>query len=628
MNQKIHGAVIVTRVSTGEQAKHGTSLESQLDACRQKALSLNLPIIAEFEDAGVSGGFLLQRDGMQAALGLIQTGRADTLICANMTRYSRDVEHQQAIKKAVRATGGRLVFCDMDFDDTPEGDLAFNIMGGFAEYERKVIRERSMKGHQARARQGVQTGRTTAPFGYVIPKKADILRGLYPAEQLGQYILITEQADVVRDLFEKYSAGTHSLNDLSKMLNASGLPTRNGGAFWRASNVRDMLLNPVYKGVGVYGRYEHWTDESRLSKVHPRTGLPLTSPKGNKLADPSTWITWPVPATVSEELWEAANAKLRENKSKRGGNPGRVRMLASRVFCPHCGASCVTLSPTKQQSKRTGETLVYPHRYTCGRYRRTLMEIGKPACVPTGYYVHEVEAAVLECLLQAAQHPQWIEAALAEYRTTRPAEPKADDERARELAGVERALAMLETKQAAAVKAQIAGIMAGAEPTAYDAAFGQIAGERAELERRQAVLEKTAFARPQAAGVTGGREADANSPVSMTGVLADIRQALTSERISGAEKRDLIARIIEQIIPLKPESGTAGARVVFLSGLFGEESNELTSDTLGTSSDVPEIRRLRAGKRQGSGAVPRGNSLTTAPRPLAISLNSLRFSAG
>ncbi len=49
------GAIIYTRVSTGEQAKNGTSLESQLDACRTKAAALNLPIIAEYEDAGVSG---------------------------------------------------------------------------------------------------------------------------------------------------------------------------------------------------------------------------------------------------------------------------------------------------------------------------------------------------------------------------------------------------------------------------------------------------------------------------------------------------------------------------------------------------------------------------------------------
>ena len=93
-SQRTPGAAIYTRVSTGEQDKHGTSPETQRDACRTKALALGLPIVAEYHDGGVSGGFLLARPGMQAALADIQTGRATTLICANISRYSRDVEHQ------------------------------------------------------------------------------------------------------------------------------------------------------------------------------------------------------------------------------------------------------------------------------------------------------------------------------------------------------------------------------------------------------------------------------------------------------------------------------------------------------------------------------------------------------
>ena len=73
--QRAASAVLYARVSTGEQAKEGTSLESQRDACRAKALSLNLPVVAEYEDAGISGGFLLTRPGMQAALADISMRR-------------------------------------------------------------------------------------------------------------------------------------------------------------------------------------------------------------------------------------------------------------------------------------------------------------------------------------------------------------------------------------------------------------------------------------------------------------------------------------------------------------------------------------------------------------------------
>lgn len=52
------------------------------------------------------------------------------------------------------------------FDDTPEGDLAFNIMGRFARYEKQLIRTRSMKGKRKRAEEGQQPQRSTPAYGY------------------------------------------------------------------------------------------------------------------------------------------------------------------------------------------------------------------------------------------------------------------------------------------------------------------------------------------------------------------------------------------------------------------------------------------------------------------------------
>ena len=45
---RTRGAVIFTRVSTGEQAEHGTSRRPSCDMCRAKALALGLPIVAEY----------------------------------------------------------------------------------------------------------------------------------------------------------------------------------------------------------------------------------------------------------------------------------------------------------------------------------------------------------------------------------------------------------------------------------------------------------------------------------------------------------------------------------------------------------------------------------------------------
>ncbi len=153
---KTRGAILYTRVSGEVPCLSCSSPETQRDACRAKALEMGLPIIAEHYDGGVSGGLLLARAGFQAALADIKAGRADTLICPNISRFSRDVEHQHSVKKAIKAAGAHLVFCDMDFADTPEGDLNFTIQGGFVAYEKMVIRKRTMAGKRKRAEEGRQ----------------------------------------------------------------------------------------------------------------------------------------------------------------------------------------------------------------------------------------------------------------------------------------------------------------------------------------------------------------------------------------------------------------------------------------------------------------------------------------
>jgi len=554
-------AVIYTRVSTGEQEKHGTSPETQRDACRAKALMLGLPIIAEYHDGGISGGFLLTRAGMQAALADINTGRAGTLICANIGRYSRDTEHQQAIKKAVRAAGGRLVFCDMDFADTPEGDLNFTIQGGFAEYERQVIKKRTVSGRTKKAEKGIQTARTYSPFGYKIVGPGDVLRGAATEDQIGQYQVVEEQAATARELFTRYASGAASLTGLARWLNETGIPTRRGAAFWRASTVSYILSNPVYKGLGVYGRKDHGHDENRLSQQHPHSGRPLKTTRTQRPADPSTWITWEVPAIVPEEVWEAVQARAGQNKKKMGGNPARVRMLAGRIFCPHCGAGVVCA----MYDKRRGQTEA--QSYVCGHYSRTSLNTGRRECQPTYYPVAEVEQSVLSALLDAVEHPAAVCAALAAYREALP--DKVASGREREHALVDADMSAIKKKQTATVKAQIAGIMAGADPAAYSAVFEEIAAQRYSLEERRRALAHLPTNTPPA-GTRKQSEAARTSGATQAAlsnlhgqILSDVRRVLTSPHISGEQKRDTLGTVVEKVYPAKD-----GAKVMFAPSTF------------------------------------------------------------
>ena len=548
-SNKITGAVIITRVSTGKQIQ-GTSLDEQVEVCRAKALALSLPIVAEYEDAGVSGGFLLLRDGMQAAIADIQAGRADTLITATMSRYSRDTEHQQAIKKAVRAAGGRVVFCDMDFDDTPEGDLAFGIMGGFAEYERQSIRKRTMAGRRRRAEQGYQPGRTFAPYGYHIPTNTDVLRGIYSAEQAGRYIIIEPQASLVRDMFGWYADGRFSLAGMAKHLNTQGITPPRGGQFWRESSVNAILKNPVYRGEACFGKHQKRMDESRVGQPHALTGKPITSPNRYQVCD--DYIVIPCPALVSEELWEAAQARFDSNKKNQAGNPTRLKMLSGLVHCSICGGTMV-YKPERINSKGV---LVHAH-YTCGSHIRKQRLEGVAFCDAKTYRRSVQENAVLIALLKAVQYPEAIATAQEVYRKAKAVPQDAVDYQ-KELQALDRALEKLGQKQAAAVKAQIAGIMQGASPDAYAEVFTDIAAQRRDTEDKRGALNRAAKTRKS---VGAARQEDASRET----FLRDLHKALTSPEATEAEKRALVGRVIEKVI-----CGKDGADVIFMPGVFGE----------------------------------------------------------
>jgi site-specific DNA recombinase len=559
-SQRTPGAVIYTRVSTGEQAKEGTSLDSQRDACHAKALALGLPIVAEYEDAGISGGFLLTRPGMQAALADISMGRADTLICANISRYSRDTEHQQAIKKAVRAAGGRLVFCDMDFDDTPEGDLAFGVLGTFAEYERRVIRARTMRGKRKRAEEGQQPQRSRSAYGYHIVTNAEVAAGLHPSELRGRYLIQEATAAVVRRLFADYNTGGYGSSRLCLALNQEGVPTPGGGRAWREATLRVILMNPAYKGEPVSGRQKCSTDESRLGQRHKLTGRLITTPDVRSLVPEEMRLTLSSPPLVTEAVWDAVQERLARGRAQNSGNPRQVRMLSGQTFCPFCGSK-TGFKLQQANGKRY-------HYLICNAHKDARYQFGGSPCRGDLYPMATVEEAVLQAMRDAWQKPSALAAAQKAYEHSAPVSAPQDTPAAQ---AVMAALEELKAEETATARAQIAGIRAGAAPDVYAAMFADIAARRKALQQ-----ELQASPAPPA---PRSRKKVSSEAAKREVALLALEQAwrvLNSPDVEGHVKRDLLLTVIDKVICQKD-----GAEVVFRPGVFGENAETETDKEAG-----------------------------------------------
>ena len=428
----------------------------------------------------------------------------------------------------------------MNFENTPEGEFIYNIFGNYRQLERHMIRGRLVGGKRKQASNGIQAARSLSPYGYHIVTKKDILRGLYAADQLGQYIVIEHQAKVLRRLYECYAAGSHSMPQLTKELNAEGVPTPKGGTHWRASTLHDMLTNPTYKGQPVFGRTQSRMDENRYEQKHRFTGRPLITARYNSPAPEETWIYLTAPALVDEATWDAVQEKLGQNKARKGGNPHRARMLSGRVFCPECGAG---MQVGGQIGASGGKKSKYVY-YVCGRNRNKRADTGIRECVATGYNIETTERDTAGVLLHTFENPEAIEATVEAHIQARPADV-CGDEAQKELALIDKALAILKNDETATVQAQIIGLKAGASVDAYNAVFAEIAVKRKDLGDRRSVLSKLL-----------NRPVDTNAPLPNRAeihlqTLKNVALALSSPDITGAEKRDLLNLIVDKVIPSK-----------------------------------------------------------------------------
>lgn len=200
------------RVSTAEQVDSGAGLDAQRADIERAAATRGWHLVTFLEDRGVSAKSTKGRDALAAAIAMIEAGGADALAVAKLDRLSRSLIDFATLMDRARANGWAIVVLDCDFDMTsPTGELMANMLACFAQFERRIIGQRTRDGLRAKKAQGVKLGR---------PSKT-------PAKVLARII---READAGK-----------SLGEVARGLNADRVPTSQGGVQWYPSTVRAVL---------------------------------------------------------------------------------------------------------------------------------------------------------------------------------------------------------------------------------------------------------------------------------------------------------------------------------------------------------------------------------------------------
>ena len=133
------------RVSTGEQ-----NLDLQVDALKEAGCE------RIFQDQ-VSGSVKI-RPNLEHALGFARSG--DTLVVWRLDRLSRSLKDLIETVTLIESKGAQLKSLHESIDTaSSSGKLIFHLFGALAEFERNLIKERTLAGLQAARARGRKGGR-------------------------------------------------------------------------------------------------------------------------------------------------------------------------------------------------------------------------------------------------------------------------------------------------------------------------------------------------------------------------------------------------------------------------------------------------------------------------------------
>ena len=304
------------RVST-DQDEQINSLENQVQYYTELIQSKpNWKFVPGYVDEGISGGSTKKRDNFNRMIRDAKAGVFDFIITKEISRFSRST------LDSIRYTQELLdynvgVFFQNDNINTLDTDSEFRlvIMAGVAQDEIRKLSERLKFGFRQAIKNGHVLGNDKL-YGY--DKKDCVLT------------VNEEEAEIIRIIFDLYGNQRLGTRTISKRLMELGYTSREGNTF-NTLTIRHILENPKYKG---------WYCGNKSQSVDYRT-------KRNVLLDESEWVTYPdpsIPAIVSEELWNRANAlykrRREEMKSHSSGLSFHNRYpYSAKIYCEEHGTT-------------------------------------------------------------------------------------------------------------------------------------------------------------------------------------------------------------------------------------------------------------------------------------------------
>lgn len=335
------------------------------------------------------------RPDLQRFMALAKSGKVGGVVCYVVDRAARNLSDAIKIHRDLKRMRVAFQFALQNFDDSPAGTLMFQIFAAFAEYEVKIIAERTHDGMRKRIL-GIGGKKDGKPRLLGPPLYGYHLEDGVPVED-------AKEGPIARLYLRMALEAHNTAGQIANALNEAGHRTRDR-KLWRSTTVSKNLR----KALTYAGTYTHRHGIEGAVKAHQEAlKLMGSDAPALDLAMIETIKVEAYPPLITREEANLIMSRVEKNRAKRG-QPTIQYVLSHYLWCDACG---------ERWYARRG-------LYYCG-----CKQLGKPRCRAVGSVAQgRMESAVIDGMKAYLKQPDVHYAlAMQDYTASRGNAHSRDD---------------------------------------------------------------------------------------------------------------------------------------------------------------------------------------------------------
>jgi DNA invertase Pin-like site-specific DNA recombinase len=392
-------AYVYVRQSTLAQVRHHQESTERQYALREKALEMGWsgPTVQVLDqDLGKSGAQIAGREDFKTLVADVSMGKVGAVFALEVSRLARSNLDWHRLLELCALTDTLVIDEDGCYNPADFNDgLLLGLKGTMAQAELHLLRGRLLGGKLNKARKGELC--FPLPVGFSYDDERQIV--LDPDEE------VQGAVSLVLRLFRETGSAYAVVQQYAK----SGLrfPKRSYGGAWNGKliwgrlthgRVLNLLKNPSYAGMYVFGRYQYRRQISPSGEVHKQTHrVPMADWHVSLQEHHDGYIGW--------DEYMKNQERLEKNRTNGGemilSGPARegLALLQGLLVCGQCGRALTV--------RYTGNGGIYPC-YLCNWLHRDAL--ASKSCM--SFRCDLLDAAIADEVLKTLQ-PAELELALA-----------------------------------------------------------------------------------------------------------------------------------------------------------------------------------------------------------------------